>query len=422
MRTAVAPLLAAPLVFAAGLASAEPLDPAAPDFDEKVAAIHDRVIAIDTHVDIPPEWATAAMDPGKDGRWQVDIPKMKEGGLDAAFFIVYVGQGPRSEAGHAEAVSKAFQKFAAIRRMTDEQYPDEIALARTADDVVEINGEGKQVALIGIENGYTLGGRIDLVEDYYNLGARYLGLTHNGHNDLGDAAVPRPELGDGPSEHGGLSAFGKEVIDEANRLGIMVDVSHSAPSTTAEAAAYSKAPIIASHSSIHELRAHPRNLDNDGLEAVASKGGVVNIVAFDAYLIDVSPEKIEAIKQIREDMGVDYTWATTASDEQWAEYRSRIAALNEKFPQSNVARLVDHIEYAVKRIGIDHVGISSDFGGGGGVSGWMNATESEEVTRELAKRGYSEEEITKLWGGNLLRVMREVEKVAAELQAASKGG
>ena len=388
--------------------------PAETTIAEAAQDFHDRLITIDSHVDIPPEWATKGIDPGVKGRWQVDLPKMREGGLDAAFFIVYVGQGPRTDAGHAEAVAMATQKFAAIRRMTDDLYPEEIGLATTAADVQSLVNNGGLAALIGIENAYVLGGRLEMLEFYRDLGARYIGIVHNGHNDLADSAVPLERLGDEESEHGGLSDFGRAVIREANRLGVMVDVSHASKDSTLQAVKVSRAPVIASHSSVSALAEHPRNLDDRTLKAIARKGGVIQVVAFDTYLQQAPTEKIAAIRNAYKEFGIrgNPKRSFGLTHEQWAAYQVRLEEIYKKWERSDIALLVDHIDHVVQVVGIDHVGIASDFGGGGGVAGWPDAASTRAVTDELVSCGYSEENIAKIWGGNLLRVMRDVERKA----------
>jgi len=380
--------------------------------------IHSRIITIDTHDDIPSNFATDEVDPGVRGNRQVDIPKMIEGGLDVAFFIVYVGQGERTPNGYELAHNAAMNKFEAIHRMAEDMYPSRIGLAYAADAVERMVADGKSVACIGVENGYTIGKDIGLLKRYYELGARYMTLTHNGHNDIGDSANPREDLGDAESEHGGLSAFGEEVIVEMNRLGIMVDVSHTSKQTMLDAVRLSRAPVIASHSSTRALTDVPRNMDDEQLLALKGNGGVIQIVAVGSFVKDEAPEKRQAIDALREGMGVTgYRAMQALSEEQRAEYRRRRDEIDQQWPPATLQDFVDHIDHAVELIGIDHVGISSDFDGGGGVVGWRDASETPNVTLELVRRGYSESEIRKLWGGNFLRVWREVEKVAAEMQA-----
>ena len=391
----------------------------------KAHDIHDRVIAIDTHVDIPTSFATPAYDMGKDNPAPVlvDIPKMEKGGLDGVFFIVYVPQTTRDPAGEAAAISKAFAKFVAIHRMTDIQNTDRIGLATSSADVRRLNEEGRKIALIGIENGFVVDHHPELLDIYYELGARYFGLVHNGHNDLADSAQPKESLGDKPNseggEHHGLSPMGEAVVRRCNDLGIMVDVSHAAKSTAMDAIKLSRAPVIASHSSVYALRAHPRNMDDETMKALAAKGGVIQIVAFDTYLHKVPKEKLKARGEAAHRLGLTSLEAFfNASDETKAEFQRISDGLDAKYPRATVSDLVDHIDYAVKLIGVDHVGIASDFQGGGGIQGWRNAGETFNVTLELVRRGYTEEEIARLWGGNILRVMDEVE--AARKQTSTQ--
>jgi len=340
----------------------------------RAQAIHERVMALDTHVDIPLNFATSEHDP-LDAEAQVNLLRMRRGGLDTAFFIVYVGQQERTEMNYLDAKADALNKFDAIHRMV-ELYPDEIGLAYTAEDASALHAEGKLVAMIGVENGFSIGQDISLIEEFSQRGARYMGLVHNGHNDIGDSAQAQERLNDELEEHGGLSEYGYRVVEELNRVGILVDVSHVSKQTMLDALNHSRAPIIASHSSVNGVFVHPRNLDDEQLFAIKANGGVVQIVAFDNYL-------------------------------------------NEGRGTASVSELVDHIDYAVNLIGIEHVGISSDFGGGGGIAGWTNADETFNVTLELVRRGYSEEEISMIWSGNVLRTLKAAEELAAVLQAAA---
>ncbi len=379
------------------------------------AGIHATTLTVDTHVDIDLEFATEAIDP-LDADIQVNLAKMRAGGLDTAFFIVYVGQRERTPENYARAQADALTKFEAIRRMTDVLYPDRIGLAYRADDVERLVDEGKLVAAIGVENGFSIGTDLDLIDRYYELGARYLGLVHNGHNDLADSASPRPRFGDEEVEHDGVSDFGAAAIRRMNELGIMVDISHGSKQTALDAMALSQAPVIASHSSVHALGDHVRNLDDETLLRLRGNGGVVQIVAFDIYINVRPPEFFEARGALRDSLGLQGFVDPAQLDEDIREaYEAGMAEIDVRWRPADVAAFVDHIDYVVELIGIDHVGISSDFGGGGGISGWMDASETPNVTAELIARGYSNEDIGKIWGGNLLRVWREVEAVAERL-------
>ena len=384
---------------------------------ERARAIHERVLTIDTHDDIPFNFATPEVDPGIRGDRQVDLPKMREGGLDAAFFVVYVGQTERTPENYEKAKTDAMRKFEAIHRMAEQMYPDQIEIAYTADDFERIATSGKLVAAIGIENGYIIGKDLSLLQKYHELGARYITLAHGGHNDIADSSTPRENLGDAETEHGGLSAFGEAVIDEMNRLGMMVDVSHISKQAMLDAARVSQAPVIASHSSTRALCDHPRNMDDEQLMALEGNGGVIQTVALGAFVSERAGRRRQAFTRLLDEFGLVAGEAPEVlGEEMHLDYQGRFAALDKQYPAATVADFADHIEHAVHLIGIDHVGISSDFDGGGGVEGWNDASETFNVTLELVRRSYTEEAIAKLWGGNLLRVLREAERVARELQ------
>lgn len=383
----------------------------------KARAIHERVITLDTHVDIDPRNFVAgpkgyasALDT------QVNLPKMEKGGLDAAFFIVYVGQGPQTPEGYAKAYAQATAKFDAIHRLVETIAPDRIGLALTADDVRKIAASGRKVALIGVENAYPIGTDLSRIKEFYDRGGRYLSLAHNGHSQFADSNTGER---DGKWQHNGLSELGKQAIAEMNRVGFMIDLSHPSKQSNLQAIALSKAPVIASHSSARAVANHSRNLDDEELLAIKKNGGVVQTVAFDGYVkikpAD-SPERAAALAEVRKAMPAGGPGEMT--DEQRAQFRAKMAEINRKFPspRATIADFVNHVDYLVKKIGIDHVGISSDFDGGGGVDGWNGADETFNVTLELVRRGYTEEQIGKLWSGNLLRVMDAVQRVAADLQ------
>lgn len=399
--------------------------PSEDEIVEQARGIHERVLTIDTHDDIPFNFATEEVDPGVRGERQVDLPKMREGLLDVGYFVVFVGQTPRTPENYEKAKSDAMTKFDAIHRMTDEMYPDEIGFANTADEIESIHAAGKLVATIGIENGYVIGKDLSLVEKYHELGARYMTLAHGGHNDIADSATPRAD--EPESEHDGLSEFGEEVVAEMNRVGMMVDVSHISKQAMLDAVVASRAPVVGSHSSMRAINDHPRNMDDEQLLALKDNGGVIQTVALGAFVKSASPERQDAIATLREEMGIEgrnvarslaeQELSEDAYEARLTEYETSLAQIDEQWPPANVADFVDHIDHGVNLIGIDHIGISSDFDGGGGIVGWDDASETFNVTLELVRRGYSEEEIAKLWGGNLLRVLREAERIASEMQA-----
>lgn len=388
-----------------------------PALIERARALHQRMVTVDTHVDIPPNFATDAYDfvtAGKRGQ-QVQIPTMIEGGLTAPFLIVYVAQGPCTTTGYARALADAFTKFAAIHQIVD-QHPAQLGLATSAAEVRQIAASGRKAILIGMENGYPMGRDPRLLDQFHAFGARYLGLLHIGHNDLGDSSIPNEATGEKPDQNGGLTALGRQVVHRLNQLGIMADVSHASDRTSLDIIAESTAPVIASHSAVAGIYAHPRNLSDAALKGIARSGGVAQIVAFDSYLKPVPAEKSAAIAALAKELGVNPRGDVSALPAATvAAYDARLKEINEKWPGASVETLVDHIDYAVKLVGIDHVGIASDFNGGGGIEGWSNAAETFHVTAALLRRGYDEAEIAKLWGGNLLRVM---DAVAAKAKRA----
>jgi membrane dipeptidase len=409
-------------------AGAQAADPA---LVARARAIHDRVITLDTHVDINPSNFTA-QHPNYTDRLntQVNLPKMQEGGLDAAFFSIYVGQGPLTPEGYQRAYEADMDKFAAVHRLAKELAPDKIEIAYTAADAAKIAAKGKKIAFMGVENAYGIGTDLGNIRKFYDQGARYLSLSHNGHSQFSDSNTGERD----GWMHNGLSALGRQAIAELNRVGIMIDISHPSKESMMQTIALSKAPIIASHSAVRALCNHSRNLDDEQLQALKKNGGVVQIVAFSSYVKQAPPpsaERQQAIAALRTEFGLPAAGGggggggggrgggaglQALTPEKRAEFQQRMARVDSQFPpppRATVKDFVDHIDYAVKLIGIDHVGISSDFDGGGGVEGWNDATETFNVTLELVRRGYTEQQIAKIWSGNTLRVLREVEKVAA---------
>lgn len=395
--------------------------------------IHKSVITIDTHNDINVSNFTADKNYTSNLDTQVNIPKMIEGGLDVSWLIVYTGQGELNKQGYKQAYKNAIDKFDAIHRLVEIYAPDQIELALTAKDVKDIHAKGKKVAMIGVENAYPIGEDLDRIEEFYKKGARYMSLAHNGHSQFCDSNTGEE---DGIWLHNGLSELGEEAIEEMNRVGIMIDISHPSKEANIQMIQQSKAPVIASHSSARRLCDHSRNLDNELLQMIKNNGGVVQTVAFSSY-IDLDKHNannaasLDLYKEIADELGITYlTWddmKKLTGDELETAYenaeqvlkiaQTRKKDINAKYPLVNVNDFVNHIDYMVNKMGIDHVGISSDFDGGGGIEGWNDASETFNVTYELVRRGYSEEDIAKLWGLNLLRVMTEVQEVAKQIQS-----
>ncbi|RAJ26656.1 membrane dipeptidase [Gelidibacter algens] len=400
---------------------------------ERAKAIHERVITLDTHCDFNVKNFTDSTNYTQDLESQVTLPKMNQGGLDVAWFIVYTGQEDLTDEGFKKAHETAMGKFNAIHKLVDDFAPEQIELALTSDDVRRIVKSGKKVAMIGIENGYSVGTDITNVEKFYDLGGRYMSLAHNGHSQLSDSNTG--EL-DSIWLHNGLSALGKQVITEMNRVGMMIDVSHPSKEAMRAMIDLSPVPLIASHSSARALCDHSRNLDDEQLEWLKKNGGVVQAVAFSAYLNTEKHEKYAAFKKeialkIMDSMNVAYLERSDLkelSEEERDAYYSVLQKVNplvdaklktmKNVPEAvNVSDFIDHIDYMVNKIGIEHVGISSDFDGGGGIEGWKDASETFNVTLELVKRGYTEEQIAMLWSGNLLRVLDAVQAFAKNMQS-----
>lgn len=401
------------------------------DLLAKAIRIHEAVISIDTHDDINVKNFTDSINYTQRLETQVNLPKMTEGGLDVAWLIVYTGQDSLNAAGYARAEENAMSKFEAIHKLCEEIAADKIGLALTSDEVRSIHASGKKVAMIGVENAYPMGDDLSNFEKYQKLGARYVSLSHNGHSQFADSNTGEA---DSIWLYNGLSDLGKKAVNELNRVGIMIDISHPSKASMMQMIALSKAPLIASHSSARALCNNSRNLDDEQLLLLKENGGVVQTVAFSSYL---NTEKDEAhsaymkdlYKQVADSLGL--TWyersqfRSLTKEQQGAfmENYPKVMAMGKELastrtdvpPAVNVSDFVDHIDYMVNLIGIDHVGISSDFDGGGGIEGWSDASETLNVTIELVKRGYTEEEIGKLWGENLLRVLDQVQAVAKEM-------
>ena len=330
------------------------------------------IITIDTHIDINVDNFTDSLNYTMNTESQLNIPNMIAGGLDVAWLVVYTAQGELNNEGYTTAMENAIDKFDAIDRLVNKYAPEQIELALTSNDVRRIIAKGKKVAMIGVENAYPMGLDTSNVRKFWERGARYVSLSHNGHSQFSDSNTGEF---DGTALHNGLSDLGKQVVELLNYYGLMIDISHPSKEAIKQMIELSKAPVIASHSSARALRDHPRNLDDEQLELIKENGGVIQTTALGSFLTE------------------------------------------RKDPPPNMSDFMDHIDYMVEKIGIDHVGISSDFDGGGGIVGWNDASETMNVTYALRKRGYNDSEIAKLWGGNLLRVLDEVQSTAVKLQS-----
>lgn len=373
----------------------------------KAERIHDDILSVDTHCDTPMRFFRGGFDPGvRNDRGCVDFPRMKEGRLDAEFFAIFIGQGPRTPEAYEKAHAMTLATFDSIRASVD-RYPELAGIALNEADARNLKAEGRVAIFMGIENGYPVGTDLAKIQQYYDLGARYITLCHSSNNDICDSSTDK-----GGPEHNGLSPFGEEAVREMNRLGMMVDVSHISDESFYDVLAVTKAPVFASHSSCRALCESPRNLNDDMLQALKKNGGVIQICILSDYLRqpEPNPEYDAKMKELRDkwrEMGSELT--DKQQEERWAEF----SALREKYLKlATVSDAVNHIQHVVDVIGIDYVGIGSDFDGGGGIEGCTDVSMMKNITIELIRRGYSRDDIAKIWGGNFMRVMNEVQALA----------
>ena len=375
---------------------------------KKANKIHASILTVDTHCDTPMDFSRSDFDLGvrhEDGC--VDFPRMKEGGLNAEFFAVFIGQGPRNDSSYNKVHKKALEIFNAIHKNI-EKNSNLAEMAYTADDAYRIKKAGKIAAFIGVENGYPVGKDISRVKQYYDLGARYITLSHSRNNDICDSSTDPKG-----AESNGLSPFGEEIVKEMNRLGMMIDVSHISDKSFYDVIKLSKAPVIASHSSCRALCENPRNIDDNMLLALKKNGGVIQICILSNYLKtpESNPELEAKLKEMRGKYGDNNDLSDSLKRQMRMEYR----AIQKKYEKlATVKDAVDHIDHVVQVIGIDHVGIGTDFDGGGGIDGCKTVADMKNITIELVKRGYIKKDIEKIWGGNAMRVLGECEKLAAK--------
>jgi membrane dipeptidase len=402
------PFLGTVLIAAAVLAACT-VAKTPPTVEQKARELHGKILTVDTHCDtamrlLAPDWKIGERhDPGLRASGKIDLPRMREGGLDAEFFAAFVGQGPLTPEAYEKAKASALRAVEAVRKMT-EAHAATIGLAVDPAGALRLKKEGKLTAFIGLENGYPIGRDLALIKLFYDRGVRYITLCHSSDNDICDSSTDRRA-----PEDKGLSAFGRDVVAECNRLGMIIDISHASEKSFTDVVAASRAPIIASHSSARAVCDNPRNLTDDQLRALAKNGGVIQICFLGAYVraMPVSPEREKALKELE----AKYGSVREIRDE--ALRKEAMAAretVNQKYPQSrpNVQDLVDHIDHVRKVVGIDHAGIGTDFDGGGGVVGCDDVSGMIHVTEELIRRGYTDREIEKIWGANFFRVFEKV--------------
>jgi membrane dipeptidase len=368
--------------------------------------LHREILTVDTHCDTPMNIVQAGFDLGvKHERGCVDFPRMNEGGLNAEFFAVFTSQGPRNDTAYDKVHEQVLIIFDAIHKNV-EKNSSMAQVAYAPDDAYRLKKEERIAAFIGVENGYPIGKDVTRIKQYYDLGARYITLCHSSNNDICDSSTD-PK---GP-EHNGLSAFGVEVIKEMNRIGMMIDVSHISDKSFYDVLKTSSAPVIASHSSSRALCSSPRNLTDDMLLALKANGGVIQICILSAYIKtpEPNPELQDLLQKLKDKFGDP----SLLTDEQKKQYRDeRWDIVNKYRKLATVADVVDHIDHVVQVVGIDYVGIGTDFDGGGGVDGCRTVAEMKNITIELLRRGYTRQEISKIWGGNIMRVFSQVQSSA----------
>jgi membrane dipeptidase len=378
--------------------------------EKKVQRIHEKCLTVDTHCDTPMLMVKPGFNVGEKHeapKYRVDFPRMKKGGLDAMFFAVFTGQKPRTEENYQKTYALANQMLDSIHSSLKHN-GDLATLALKADDLAKIERTGKRAIYIGMENGFPLAKDISRVEEFYKKGVRYITLCHSYHNDICDSSSDSK-----PAEHNGVSDFGKQVIAEMNRLGMMVDVSHASDKSFFDAVELSKAPVIASHSSVRAIASHNRNMTDEMIQRLAAKGGVIQICLLDYYVKnpDTTTVKAQRLKQFRAKYKPLLAQMTEEQKEVYYNEWEEIQGMDSP-DAPTVKDLVDHIDHVKNLVGVDYVGIGSDFDGGGGLRDCADVAQFPNITRELIRRGYSEMEIRKIWGGNLLRVFKQVEQMA----------
>lgn len=376
--------------------------------------VHEAAVVLDTHFDTPanlgrPGWSILDRhDTARDGS-QVDLPRMIEGGVDGGFFVVFTPQGARGAPGNALARDHALYRIAEIREMVA-RHSDRFDLALTADDPARILAARKRFVFMSMENGSPVAGDLSFMQAFYRLGVRMIGPVHFRNSDLADSATDTPEWG-------GLSPAGRSFVAEANRLGMVIDASHASDAALDQMIALSEAPLILSHSGCKDVFNHPRNVDDARLRALAAKGGVIQINAFSAYMVPTPriPEREAALKDLANSLGVSGQDMTGAQRKAFIEGRKAIDA-RWPVPRANIDDFMKHMLHALALVGSDHVGVSGDFDGGGGIDGLNDVSDFPEITRRLLAAGYSAADINKIWGGNALRVLKTAEAVRDRLQ------
>jgi membrane dipeptidase len=368
---------------------------------ERAARIHKRILTIDSHTDTPlvlgrDEFSMGKRNDPSNGGGKLDFPRMQEGGLDAAFFAVFLSQGPLNEEAYNHAHDRALKIFENISNEM-EANRDVADLALTPDDASRLKKEGKRAVYLGVENAYPMGENLELAQQYWDLGARYITLCHTRNNQFSDSSNDTPQ-------HGGLSELGKDLVRKMNSMGMMIDVSHISDDAFYQVVELSTLPVIASHSNTRAIADDPRNLSDDMLLELAKNGGVVQLCFLYVKNFPPNVPRDSARVVLRE----KYNHFQNLSEEQMKSAREEWQEINRQFPSqmATVSDLVDHMDHIVNLIGIDHVGIGTDFDGGGELEDCYDVSELKNITVEMLRRNYSEKDIEKVWSGNFMRVFR----------------
>lgn len=388
----------------------------APAVGARAASLHERILVLDSHLDTPANFARAGWEIQADhSTWgafsQVDLPRMRDGGLDGGFWVIYTGQGDRSPRDNLRAQEHGLVRLTEIRE-TVAAHPQDLAIAYRADDAVDIAAAGKRVVYIAMENASPLAADPGLLKVYHRLGLRMLGITHVRNNEFGDSSNTAPEWN-------GLSPAGKALVADANRLGIVLDASHASDAVFDQLLELSRAPIVLSHSGAKALYDHPRNIDDARIRRLAARGGVLQVNAYGGYLVPVaeSAERRRELDALEARLG-GYDTLDEAGVLAWLAAEAQIDARH-PVRKATFDDYMRHLLHILEVAGVDHVGIGADWDGGGGVDGLEDVTHLPRITQALLDAGYSEQDVEKIWGGNLLRVMREVERVASAAQGTS---
>ena len=376
------------------------------------ADIHESSLVLDAHADIViPSTSRAYM--SADGTSKVDPAKMRAGGVDAVVMSVAVGPGPRTMEGDAAARAEADEKIAAVHTLVEESQ-GQVVIATTSSEIVAAHEAGKSALILGFQNARSLQGNVSAIDEFYAEGVRIFGLNHLGHNAFSDSSRPEfsGETGafEVTEEHSGLSTLGVAAIERIGALGALVDVSQLSKAATLQVLELTRTPIIASHSNAKTVSDVTRNLSDEEIDRIGENGGVIHVAAFKGYLINISePEFIEKLVALRVAAGIsieyNYPFELYWEIDDLAERSAFTAAVSELLGPASTDNMIEHIDYIVDRIGIDHVGIGNDFNHGSGIDDYNDASEAMNLTEGLLERGYSETDINKIWSGNFLRIL-----------------